>query len=166
VVRFTPGRRTSCTHWIGGWVGPRAGLDAVVKKRNPFWRWLSVWSWNSPSHHPRDLRLAKLLFQIQVTQPISRCFIYNAFSNAGNIQTAMNKRGFYCNAPRCGRMLPEYGSFCKFSGNLSKWIELQILLTQINICTWAHHETKSATNLYSLRYCTKSFEKLKLLLDY
>jgi hypothetical protein len=21
------------THWIGGWVGPRAGLDAVVKRK-------------------------------------------------------------------------------------------------------------------------------------
>jgi hypothetical protein len=26
-------------HWIGGWVGPRAILDAVVKRKipNPFW---------------------------------------------------------------------------------------------------------------------------------
>jgi hypothetical protein len=30
--RFTPRERTPCTHWIGGWVGPRAVLDAVVKK--------------------------------------------------------------------------------------------------------------------------------------
>jgi len=22
-------------HWIGGWVGPRAVLDAVVKRKNP-----------------------------------------------------------------------------------------------------------------------------------
>jgi hypothetical protein len=27
-VRFTPG-----THWIGGWVDPRAGLDDVVKRK-------------------------------------------------------------------------------------------------------------------------------------
>jgi hypothetical protein len=26
--RFTPG-----THWIGGWVGPRAGLDDVEKRK-------------------------------------------------------------------------------------------------------------------------------------
>jgi hypothetical protein len=26
--RFTPG-----THWIGGWVGPRAGLDYVEKRK-------------------------------------------------------------------------------------------------------------------------------------
>jgi hypothetical protein len=25
--RFTPGERTPGTHWTGGWVGPRAGLD-------------------------------------------------------------------------------------------------------------------------------------------
>jgi hypothetical protein len=29
--RFTPGERAPGTHWIGGWVDPRAGLD--VKKR-------------------------------------------------------------------------------------------------------------------------------------
>jgi len=28
--RFTPG-----THWIGGWVGPRGVLDAVVKRKIP-----------------------------------------------------------------------------------------------------------------------------------
>jgi len=28
--RFIPGERTSSTHWIRGWVGPRAGLDGVV----------------------------------------------------------------------------------------------------------------------------------------
>jgi hypothetical protein len=27
--RFTPGERSPGTHWIGGWVGPIAGLDAV-----------------------------------------------------------------------------------------------------------------------------------------
>jgi hypothetical protein len=26
--RFTPG-----THWIGGWVGPRAGLDDLEKRK-------------------------------------------------------------------------------------------------------------------------------------
>jgi hypothetical protein len=31
--RFTPRERAPVTHWIGGWVGPRAVLDAVVKRR-------------------------------------------------------------------------------------------------------------------------------------
>jgi hypothetical protein len=31
--RFTPGERASCTHWIGGLVGPRACLDNVAKRK-------------------------------------------------------------------------------------------------------------------------------------
>jgi hypothetical protein len=35
-VRFAPSERSPSTHWIGGWVGPRAGLvDAVVKRKIP-----------------------------------------------------------------------------------------------------------------------------------
>jgi hypothetical protein len=29
--RFTPGERAPGTHWIGGWVDPRASLDDVEK---------------------------------------------------------------------------------------------------------------------------------------
>jgi hypothetical protein len=29
---FTPGEKVPGTHWIGGWVDPRAGLDNVVKR--------------------------------------------------------------------------------------------------------------------------------------
>jgi hypothetical protein len=31
--RFTPGERAPGTHWIGGWVDPRAGLDDVKKRK-------------------------------------------------------------------------------------------------------------------------------------
>jgi hypothetical protein len=31
--RFTPGERASGTHWIGGWVGSRTGLDDVKKRK-------------------------------------------------------------------------------------------------------------------------------------
>jgi hypothetical protein len=33
--RFTPRERASGTHWIGGWIGPRIGLDAVEKNFLP-----------------------------------------------------------------------------------------------------------------------------------
>jgi hypothetical protein len=33
--RFTPRERAPDIHWIGGWVGPRAVLDAVVKRKIP-----------------------------------------------------------------------------------------------------------------------------------
>jgi len=32
---FTPGERAPETHRIGGWVGPRAGLEAVEKGKRP-----------------------------------------------------------------------------------------------------------------------------------
>jgi hypothetical protein len=32
---FTPRERAPGTHWIGGWVGPRAVLDVVVKRKIP-----------------------------------------------------------------------------------------------------------------------------------
>jgi hypothetical protein len=31
--RFTPGVGAPGTHWIGGWVDPRGGLDAVAKRK-------------------------------------------------------------------------------------------------------------------------------------
>jgi hypothetical protein len=33
--RFTPRERAPGTNWTGGWMGPRAGLDAAVKKKIP-----------------------------------------------------------------------------------------------------------------------------------
>jgi hypothetical protein len=33
--RFTPGERDPSTYWIGGWVGYRAGLDVVEKRKIP-----------------------------------------------------------------------------------------------------------------------------------
>jgi hypothetical protein len=31
--RFTPGERAPDTHWIGGWMDPRTGLNAVKKRK-------------------------------------------------------------------------------------------------------------------------------------
>jgi hypothetical protein len=31
--RFDSGERANDTHWIGGWVSPRAGLDATEKRK-------------------------------------------------------------------------------------------------------------------------------------
>jgi hypothetical protein len=33
--RFTPKERAPSIRWIGGWVGSRAALDAVVKRKIP-----------------------------------------------------------------------------------------------------------------------------------
>jgi hypothetical protein len=31
--RFAPGEIAPGTHWIGGWMGPRIGLEAVQKRK-------------------------------------------------------------------------------------------------------------------------------------
>jgi hypothetical protein len=31
--RFTPEERNPDAHWIGGWMGPRAGLDCMQKRK-------------------------------------------------------------------------------------------------------------------------------------
>jgi hypothetical protein len=62
-LHFTQGERTPCTHWIGGWVGPRVGLDRDATGKSP----LSLLSnldhpvaqsvvrhytdWATPAHH-------------------------------------------------------------------------------------------------------------------
>jgi hypothetical protein len=52
VVSFTPRplyprKRAPDTYWIGSWVGPRAGLDAVVKRKVP-----SPWTPDHPARSP------------------------------------------------------------------------------------------------------------------
>jgi hypothetical protein len=71
VVSFTPGRfapreRAPGTHWIGGWVGPRAGLDAVVKRKfqAPAGTWTpdhsarspALYHWAIPAPPPKQYR--------------------------------------------------------------------------------------------------------------
>jgi hypothetical protein len=53
--RCTPKERASGTHWIGGWVGPRAVLDAVVKRKIPSPRRKS---------NPRN----------PIVQPVAQCY--------------------------------------------------------------------------------------------
>jgi hypothetical protein len=31
--RFVPGERATSTHWMGGWVGPRGGLDDLEERK-------------------------------------------------------------------------------------------------------------------------------------
>jgi hypothetical protein len=39
--RFTPMESAPGTNWMGGWVGPRAVLGAIVKRKIPSPRWES-----------------------------------------------------------------------------------------------------------------------------
>jgi hypothetical protein len=55
--RFTPGERFPGTHWIGGWVGPRAGLDGT-KKRKIFCSCRK----SNPDRSPRNPSLYRLIY--------------------------------------------------------------------------------------------------------
>jgi hypothetical protein len=57
---FTPRERTPGTHWTGGWVGPRASLDAETKRKVlvSVWDWIHttvqyrIWILNQRYNHP------------------------------------------------------------------------------------------------------------------
>jgi hypothetical protein len=56
--RFTSRDRAPGTHWIGGWVGPNAVLDAVVKRKIPSpRREKKPCNSDSPAHSPALYRL-------------------------------------------------------------------------------------------------------------
>jgi hypothetical protein len=48
--RFTPGERAPGTHWIGGWVGPRTGLDDVETRKFLTLPRLELRSLSRPAH--------------------------------------------------------------------------------------------------------------------
>jgi hypothetical protein len=62
--RFTTKERAHGTHWIAGWVGPRAGLDKVVKRKITS----HCRDWNPPIVQPLAQRymteLSRLLFMV------------------------------------------------------------------------------------------------------
>jgi hypothetical protein len=51
--RFNPGDKAPGTHWIGGWVDPRAGLDEVKKRKFMTLPGLEF----RPVHHPARSQL-------------------------------------------------------------------------------------------------------------
>jgi hypothetical protein len=59
-----PGRFTSGTHWIGGWVGPRAGLDDWGKRTFLTVEGLELRSFSRPARSQSLYRLRYLGSQI------------------------------------------------------------------------------------------------------
>jgi hypothetical protein len=47
--RFTPAEGASSTHWIGGWVDPRAGLDDLEKRKFLTLQGLKLWPLSLPA---------------------------------------------------------------------------------------------------------------------
>jgi hypothetical protein len=55
--RFTPGERAPGTHWIGGWVGPWAGLNDVEERKFLTLPTLDLWSFGRPARSQSLYRL-------------------------------------------------------------------------------------------------------------
>jgi hypothetical protein len=63
---FTPGEREPSTHWIGVWVGPRAGMDAIYEKTLAPARNLTP-AVQPVAHSYTELRVFRLGKEIQST---------------------------------------------------------------------------------------------------
>jgi hypothetical protein len=66
--RFTPRKRDPGTHCIGGWVGPRACLDTVVKRKIPSPRWKSKSRSSSPWTVNYECQYVKYYTDLSVSQ--------------------------------------------------------------------------------------------------
>jgi hypothetical protein len=68
--RYTPGEKAPGTHLIGGWVGPRAGLDGVKKRK-----FLNYQDSNSDSSVVQPVASRKTDYAIPA--PITNCGLIN-----------------------------------------------------------------------------------------
>jgi hypothetical protein len=68
--RFTPEKKASGTHWIGGWVGPRASLDTVEKRK------ILPLLWVNPKHAAHSLLLYQLNYPNSYTTVRGILFSY------------------------------------------------------------------------------------------
>jgi hypothetical protein len=66
LCRFTPGERTPGTHWIGSWVGPRAGMDDVEKRKLSILQGLEVRLLGRPARSQSLHRLLPIWYWSQI----------------------------------------------------------------------------------------------------
>jgi hypothetical protein len=63
--RFTPREKAPGTHWIGGWVGPRAFLDAVVE--------VSIFLWWNITYGRKSMKLFFWSLELKLTDNSHFC---------------------------------------------------------------------------------------------
>jgi hypothetical protein len=77
---FTPRERAPGTQWIGGWVGPRAGLDTVVKSNIPSPCWDSNPRSSSPQPSATLLSYPGSNISVTAFQNCDWCLIPNLYA--------------------------------------------------------------------------------------
>jgi hypothetical protein len=55
--RFTPGEKAHCTHWIGGWMDLRTGLDNMEKRKISTLPGIEIRPFGRPGHSQSLYRL-------------------------------------------------------------------------------------------------------------
>jgi hypothetical protein len=68
---FTPGERVPGTHWIGGWIGPRSGLDTVEKTKS-FTAGNRTSAVQSVARRYTDCAIPNLIIIIIIIMPVTR----------------------------------------------------------------------------------------------
>jgi hypothetical protein len=69
---FTPRERASGTHWIGGWVDPRAAMDDLEKRKFLTLLGLELQPLGRPAHSQSLYRLCYVKLCAHALQPIQQ----------------------------------------------------------------------------------------------
>jgi hypothetical protein len=78
--RFSPREEAPDTHWLRGWVGPKAGLDDVEKRNFLILQGLELRPLGSPARSLKQSELAKYwsIYSIRDRMnPIKACSLFN-----------------------------------------------------------------------------------------
>jgi hypothetical protein len=81
---FTPGERTPGTHWTGGWVGPRAGLDTEFRGKI-----LCLCRGSNPEHILYMIKIIKLTLHTHTHTHARAYFNYPAVKLTMQIKIRM-----------------------------------------------------------------------------
>jgi hypothetical protein len=114
--RLTPGERAPETYWIGGWVGSRAGLSAVVKRGNP------CRCWESNRGRPDRSR-------VTILTELSRLVCYHNILKHLNVITFWNELHKLKPAEARGEATPLVG------WELAPWLRLGSVMSRTLWCT-------------------------------
>jgi hypothetical protein len=163
--RFTPGEKAPRTHWIGGWVGPGAVLDVVVKRKIPSPRRKS---------NPRT----------PIVQPVAHAtnnptqFFFAWVRQLGEAKQWVLQCCVYLNTPiqwvpgalSLGIKLPgrEADHSPPSSAEVKEWVELYFHYP--NTPSWRGAQLKPRGNFYPLHHCNAATHSLspwhKVLFSY